>query len=217
MGRTITVKGTGKISAQADEVILWMNLTARDEDYAAAARKAEEQAENLQTTLLKAGFPASELKTVDFNVNTEYENVRDEKGNFRNARKGFVCTRRLKVQFGFNGTRLAIALQALSDCDACPEISVSFTVKDRVALRDRALQVAVENALSRAKILCAASDVRLGQLLEIRHDQSDRPPFSPTRFAAADGRMFSASALAATVNPEDIEVEDSAAFTWEIE
>ena len=216
MNRTITVRGTGKISAQADEVILRMNLTARDRDYAAAARKAEAQAQALESALQGAAFPPSALKTADFNVNTEYENVKGEDGVFRNVCKGFVCCRRLEMRFPFAQDRLSAALQALSACNALPEISLSFTVSDRDALRRQALQAAAKNAREEAEILCDAAGVRLGGLLEIRHEQGGRAPLSPTRFAADDARMFAAPARAA-IRPEEVEIEDGASFTWEIE
>ena len=106
--------------------------------------------------------------------------------------------------------------QALSACNALPEISLSFTVSDRDALRRQALQAAAKNAREEAEILCDAANVRLGGLLEIRHEQGGRVPLSPTRFAADDARMFAAPARAA-IRPEEVEIEDGASFTWEIE
>lgn len=217
MSRTITVRGTGKVTAVADEVILFLVLTARDKDYASAAQKADEQTEALQNAVQRAGFAPSELKTVDFNVRVEYENVRDEKGIYRNVRKGFACERRLKLQFGWDPMRLNDALQALAACDAQPELSLSFSVRNRNALQENALRAATENAHARAQALCDAAGVKLGALLEIRHEQEQRPSLSPSRIAAADVRTLAATPFAADINPDDVVVESSAVFTWEIE
>lgn len=216
MNRTITVQGVGRIAARADSVVLSVTLTARDKEYAAAAQSADEQARQLEEGLVRAGFAAETLKTESFNVNVEYENVRDETGVYRNVRKGFLCTRRMKLQFDFERERLAAALNALAGCPALPEFSVAFTVKDRETLHERALAAAAEDAKRRAKALLAAAGSKLGTLAEIRHGQDDRMPLSPTRLAAADGRAFAAAALAANVTPEDIDVCETAVFVWEI-
>ncbi len=216
MDRTITVKGTGKVGAKPDSAVVFMTLTARDKDYEKAAEAAEKQAEGLQNALLPLHFAETDLKTAELNVNIEYENVRDETGNYRNLPKGFVCTRRLKLQFDFDAARFAAVMKALAGCPAQPEFSVSFTVKDRDALRERALRAAAENAEKRAAILCDAAGVKRGKLLDIRYEWNDRPALSPTRYAAADGRALSVAAFAANVHPEDIDISDTAVFTWEI-
>lgn len=217
MSRTITVRGTGKVTAVADEVILFLVLTARDKDYASAAQKADEQTEALQNAVQRAGFAPSELKTVDFNVRVEYENVRDETGVYRNVRKGFACERRLKLEFGAEPARLKETLQSLAACEAQPELSLSFSVRDRNGLQERALRAAAENAGARARVLCDAAGVKLGALLEIRHEEDQNIPLSPSRIAAADVRTLAATPFAADINPDDVVVESSAVFTWEIE
>lgn len=77
MNKTITVKGIGKASASPDYVILSLGLKAQDKKYDQAMAQAAEQIQHLKDSLFQIGFERDAVKTTDFDVDTEYENVKD--------------------------------------------------------------------------------------------------------------------------------------------
>lgn len=218
--RTITVTGTGRASAAPDYVTLSMTLEAKDKDYETAMELAAKQIGELRGHFVNAGFGKEDLKTESFDVRTEYERVPDEKGNYHNEFSGYVCVHALKLAFDLDMKRLSAALTEAAASSAHPQISVSFTLKDPSAVNRELLRSAAENAKEKAEILCAASNAALGTLLSVSYQFAGRNYLSPTRYAVANDCLLKASAPRAMrsvdLTPENIDLNDSSTFVWEI-
>ena len=126
--RSITVKGTGRISVKPDLIVVSMTLETKDTEYEKTMETAAEKIELLNKSLEEIGFEKESVKTTNFNVSTDYESVRDINGGYKRVLKGYVCRHNLKVEFDFDTKKLAKTLSAISRCLATPEFSVSFTV-----------------------------------------------------------------------------------------
>lgn len=218
MPRTITVKGIGRVSAKPDYVVLSMVLESGDMDYDKAMELANKQLEQLREALSKAGFDKKALKTADFNVRTKYDNVRDDSGNYHSEFNGYSVFHRLKLEFDLDSERLSKALSAVSGSTSNPELSIAFTVKDASAVNEKLLYAAAQNAAQKAKVLCAASEVELGELLSVNYSWSELNILSDTR-CQVPRFLRSAPASEAShidIEPDDIDVRDTAEFVWEI-
>ena len=214
MDRTITVKGSAKLSLRPDYVVITMNLTAEDKDYDTAMAQANERLDVLRDALAAIGYDRKELKTTNFNVSTEYDFQNDRNGNSRRVFRGYACSHDLKLALDFDAARLGETLSAITGCEATPDLNVRFTVKDTDAVSDELLRQASDNALRRAKVLAAASGVELGQLVRVDYSWGNRDFVSPTAFAA--GGMLRNAKASMDFTPEDIDVNDQATFVWEI-
>jgi hypothetical protein len=217
MARTITVKGIGKASAKPDQVVLHITLESRDMNYQAAVGNSADQLEKLGKSLTGIGFEKDSVKTTYFNVRTDYTQVRDEKGMFQNVFSGYVVSHALKLAFDFDPGRLSETLGTVAGSLADPQLSIEFTVKDPAAINGEMLRSATVNAKSKAETLCAASGVKMGELLSIDYSWGDRALRSNTRFDMAEESMpMMAMGKSIDIAPEDIEVTDTATFVWEI-
>ena len=214
MDRTITVKGSAKLSLRPDYVVITMNLTAEDKDYDTAMAQANERLDVLRDALAAIGYDRKELKTTNFNVSTEYDFQNDRNGNSRRVFRGYACSHDLKLALDFDAARLGETLSAITGCEATPDLNVRFTVKDTDAVSDELLRQASDNALRRAKVLAAASGVELGKLIRVDYSWGNRDFVSPTAFAA--GGMLRNAKASMDFTPEDIDVNDQATFVWEI-
>lgn len=213
--RTITVRGIGNVSARPDCITISMTIETVRKDYDRAMEDAAARILKLQDAAVRAGHAREDLKTTDFRVNTRYESVKDRQGNYQRAFAGYECVYRLKLAFDFDSGRLAETVSAIAGSGAKPEWSIAFTVKNPARVRRELLESAAENAGATAKILCRASGVELGQLLTIDYNWSECSIVSKTCCEMEDG-IQSERCLAPEMEPEDIDVSDSAAFTWEI-
>ena len=220
MDRIITVRGVGTAKTKPDWVKLSLNLNAKNKDYETAMNMASEQIASLNAAIEGVGFKKGALKTINFNVNTEYEGVHDSKGNYRNVFAGYCVYHSLSLEFKLDRELLSKTLTAIASADAKPDLNIGFTVKDPTSVREQLLKNAAENARAKAEILTAASGVRVGQLLNIDYNWGQVNVFSATncgapkmlRAEAANGGMFEEDFV-----PEEITSNDSAAFTWAIE
>lgn len=217
MSRTITVKGIGRATAKPDTVLLSLSLDSRNMEYNKAMELASENIEDITSALVEAGFTRDAVKTTNFNVRTEYDSVRDESGNYRQEFRGYVVSHNLKLEFGFDVTLLSQALSAIAGCLSHPQLSISFIVKDVAAVNEEMLRSAAANAREKAQVLCEASGVALGKLLSIDYNWSERNVCSDTRYSLAED-CLAAPMMAKNISmePNDIDISDTATFVWEL-
>lgn len=218
MNRTITIKGIGKLNLKPDQAVVSLALKTVHAIYDKAMDEAAKHLEQLRCAIAEIGFAKDELKTVGFDVDTEYESERDKNGNYRQRFIGYRVTHRLKLAFDFDTRRLSKALGAIAVCVAEPELNVQFTVKDREAVNAALLESACRNAKTKAEILTKSSGVTLGELVSIDYNWGELYLCSPTRYEMADACMMKADAAptAMDIEPDDIDVSDSVTFVWEI-
>jgi len=217
MTRTITVKGIGRATAKPDTVVISMSLDSRDKEYDKAMEIAADNISAITDVLVSAGFEKNVLRTTDFDVRTDYENVKDRSGNYRRVFEGYVITHRLKVEFEFDVKRLSTALSAIAGCLSHPQISISFTVKDATAINEEMLRSATANAKRKAEVLCSAAGVKLGDLLSINYSWGELNICSDTSYALAEDCLAAPMmAKSIDIEPDDIDVSDTATFVWEI-
>ncbi len=220
MSGTITVKGMGKVSASPDFTVLSMSVESRDLDYEKAMDKASENIENLGKALESVGFEKKAVKTANFNIHADYEYKHKKDGTSERVFNGYVVKHDLKVEFDFDSKRLAKALSAVGSCLAHPQLAISFTVKDPTAINEKMLRSAAANARRKAEILCDASGKQLGELLSVDYNWGEPNLASNTRYDMDENSLASpmlARCAAVEIEPDDIEVSDSATFTWKME
>ena len=210
MDRSITVTGTGRISLPPDTVQMHLTLTAKDPDYAAAMQDAERRFSALQAALQKAGIAAEELRTERCQVDTDYQHLPDENGNYRQVFAGYICRHTLLLELGLDLKQLGAILSAAEQSGAEPEFGIAFTLRDQAAVHDQLLKCAAEQARRDAEILASAAGASLGKLTAIRYrDDTPQPPA---------GMMIRAAKMndAMSITPEQITTEESAVFVWEL-
>lgn len=216
MSKTITVKGIGKASAKPDYVVLSMHLESQNMEYEKAMVDARLRVRQLTDTLVELGFEKADLKTVNFNVDTDYNSEKDRYGNYRKIFNGYKVIHDLKLAFDFDSKRLSTALSAIGGCVSNPELTIHFTVKDATAISEEMLRSATMNAKRKAEILCEAAAVKLGELIAINYSWGEIDVFSHTRYEMADECLARPLGRSIDIEPDDIDVSDTATFVWEI-
>lgn len=216
MAKAITVKGVGKITAKPDWVVLSMTMVSLHMEYDKAMEGAEANIQSMNASLSTVGFPDDDVKTTGFNVSTNYEREKDRNGNYANVFNGYEVTHNLKLDFGFDMKRLSQALSVISSCAAHPQVNIAFTVKDSTAINEDMLRSAAENAKRTAVTLTEASGVHLGQLLAIDYNWGELDVYSHTRFGMESNCLMPMCSESINIHPDDIDVSDSATFTWEL-
>ena len=214
--RTIHIKGTGTASATPDYIVITLELKAHHMEYANAMRVGAQQVEMLREAVKEAGFSAEDLKTTNFDVDTEYENEEykeDGRTRYHRIFMGYDCKHSLKLSFDFDNERLEKAMTAIGDCLSKPEVSIAFTLKDKQALRDQILESAAQDAHRKAEILCKSSGVALGELLRIEYswDEAHISHYFDMKMQCCE-----AAAPSYDFHPEEIEAGDTVDFYWEI-
>ena len=212
--RTITVRGEGRMELVPDTAVLTVVLSSKNTDYAAAVAGAEKQSDSLRDGLKAAEFDPGDLKTVDMNVNSEYEYLPDGNGEAKRVFTGFAVRQVLEMRFPLENRLINAAFGAVSGCMAEPELSLRFDVADKPSRHDGLLRLAAENAQNSAGVLAKALGARVGKLLSVEYGAATPGSLSDNAFGA---KLARAECASFDISPQAVVLSESAVFVWELE
>ena len=217
--RTLRVTGKGQIKVKPDMTRITITLEGLYKDYSETLRRSSEDTEKLKELLKKYGFERTDLKTLSFDVDTEYESYK-EKDTWKQRFLGYRYRHLLKVEFDSDNDRLGRILYGLANSELNPEFRMSYTVKDSESAKNALLSKAVADAKEKAKVLSEAAgtvlkdiqsiDYSWGEIdLEIR--PMNREMVMETKMCMATDGSYDID-----IEPEDIDVSDTVTLVWEI-
>lgn len=220
MERTLRVTGKGKISVKPDLIQLQMTLEGIRDSYEETLQLSAEQTEQLRSCFATIGFAPSDIKTLNFTINTQYESYQDQDKSWKQRFVGYKYVHSMKLEFDADNERLGQVLYTLAHCSARPEFHIVYTVKDQEAAKNQLLGKAVQDAAGKAGILAEAAGVTLGELLTIDYswgelDLTVRP--MAKRLEATRGMADNAvGSYALNIEPDNIEVTDTVTVVWSL-
>ena len=214
--RTIRVTGKGQLRVKPDQTRIILSLEGLYPDYGETLRRSAEDTEKIKDLLTGLGFARTDLKTLNFNVDTEYESYQ-VKNTYKRRFVGYKYHHQMKVEFDSDNDRLGKVLYALAKCPLQPEFRLSYTVKDPEAAKNELLGKAVADAQAKAVVLTQAAGVTLKDIQSIDYS------WAQTNFEVEPmSRMLMAEDCAEKsidsydIEPDDIQVSDTVTILWEI-
>ena len=218
--RTIRVTGKGQIKVKPDMTRITITLEGMYLDYAETLRHSSEDMDSLKDILAAFGFERADLKTLSFNVDTEYESYKDH-GSYKQRFVGYRFRHLLKVEFDSDNERLGRILYALGNCDLNPEFRISYTVKDPEVAKNELLGKAVKDANEKAAVITAAAGVTLKDIQSIDYSwgeiEFEVSPMNRLMKSCTPVVACADSSYDLDIEPDDVEVNDTVTVVWEIE
>lgn len=219
--RTIRVTGKGKIKVKPDMTRLTITLEGTYKEYSETLEHSSEVTEQIKELFVPFGFEKSDLKTLSFNVDTEYESYK-EHGAYKQRFVGYIYKHVLKVEFDSDNKRLGRILYALAHSPLQPEFRISYTVKDPEAAKNELLGRAVQDAKEKAAVLTQAADVTLKDIQSIDYSWGEvNFEVEPMRQLALGSACYDDEAddgsFDMDIEPDDIDVADTVTVIWEID
>lgn len=213
---TVKVTGTGMLRLRPDTTRVDISLHGTEKEYADAVRRSAEDTEKLKTLLEKLGFARDALKTLNFRVDPRYESYQ-ENNVYKQRLVGYEFYHGMKIEFPSDNALLGRVLYALANSELTPEFSLSYTVGDKEAAKNRLIGAAVLDAQEKAHVLADAAGVTLGKVLSINYSLAEndfavRPmaKMAMARNECAD----SACGYSIDIEPDSIEVRDTVTIVW---
>ncbi len=206
--RTIRVRGSAEVSGAPDWVIISFSVSSKNYEYSKCMEQLSEQTESLREELRGVGLERDNLKTYQFNVDTDFERVKE-----RYVFKGYKASHKLRVEFSFEKDYLNQVLRVLSHTQSQASFRISFEVKDLEPLRQQAIAEAVKNSREKAQVLAEAAGVELGEIIQIDYSWSEIHFESSLEIKEA---AMSMSAPDYDFTPEDVDVSDSVTVIYSI-
>lgn len=219
MERTIRVIGKGKLSVAPDMIRLQLNLEDRKKKYEDALKASAEQTEQLKEAILPLGFEGKQLKTVFFNIDTEYESYETKEHIWKNRLAGYRFQHNLKLEFALDHERLGKVLYALGQSKVQPELHLAYAIANPEQSRNELLKQAIADAKVKAEVLAKAAGVKLGAIagIEYSYGSADFAVRPVNRLMAPKAMAAGMDSYSISMEPEEIKAEDDVTVIWEIE
>ena len=218
--RTIRVTGKGQIKVRPDTTRITISLEGTYPEYNETLRRSTQDTEQLKDLLTAFGFDRSDLKTLSFSVDTEYEGYQ-ENGVYKQRFVGYKFHHLMKVEFPSDNDRLGKVLYTLANCPVKPEFRLSYTVSNPEAAKNELLGSAITDAQKKASVLTQAAGVTLKDIQSIDYSWGEisfevQPMNRMLLADAALGASKVAESYDIDIEPDDIEVSDTVTVVWEI-
>lgn len=218
MANTITVRGKALLRSAPDTAALRFTLRSKSRSYEKMMQQSERDLAAVRKAASEAGFAPEELKTEHYGIDAEYDGRPDKNGNYRRVFTGYVCTQQLRLEMAPDTARLHQVLSALGHCTAEPNFSLQFLLRQTDQVSAEVLRRCAAQAREQAEILAEASGASLGALCAVEYGSS-RPEYASEtscNMLMRAAKCDAGGAAAPELTPDDITVEESALFTWEL-
>ena len=220
MERTIRVTGKGAISVKPDMICLLLTLEDMYDTYDKTLDQSTMQVETLKDCFEKLGFQRTDLKTLNFNVDTEYESYQDYQKTWKRRFMGYKFIHRLKIEFDADHKRLGQVLYALAHAPIKPEFRINYTIKDAEAAKNLLLGKAIADSREKARVLTEAAGVTLGDIITIDYSWGEIKFLSEPMercMSLTDDCCMEEDSYDIDIEADDIDVTDTVTVIWSIQ
>jgi uncharacterized protein YggE len=207
--RVIKVQGKGRVSLVPDIVTLSFAVETQNADYAQCINALNYRTDELRKSTAAAGLQIADLKTSNFAVRST-----TRLSNGERIHAGYAATHTLSIEISTGKDLLNRLLRHISRSHSGAELTLSFSVKDKAAVRKQALAQAVQTAKGNAEILAAAAGVALGSLQQIDYGWAEVRIYDRTASMLCEDAP--SPVFAADIEPEDVVAEDTVTLVYEI-
>ncbi len=202
--RTLTVTGTGNVTAAADTATLYVVIETKSDTAARAARDNADISARVYNAVIAAGASSDGLSTANYALYPEY----DPKGEMKTA--AYRVQNSLKVEvkdLARTGDVSDAALQA----GASRIGSVIFSLSDEEAYKDRALRAAAKDAEAKADAIAGSLRCTVTGVLAVSTQSVSAAPYGRSVM-----NMAADAAPGTTLSPDKQEITAQVTVVYEI-
>lgn len=204
--RFLTVQGAARIKAEPDQIVVNIKLTGKSKVISESSRLLIKKLEHFYKDVDALGFKREELKTKGVEIEEEVNMFGPKKKS-----PVYEAITRINLRFDFDKPRLVQVLNALGNSRSEPELRLEFTLKDIEPFRKQLLEKAIQNATANATVLAKASNVRMGNIIQIYYGKLDIK-IRNMALGVTDDIDYNEF----DIQPESLSLEDKVGVVWEI-
>lgn len=206
-GRTLTVEGGANVTLAADYATLVVGAQTKSDSVSAAQKENAERMGRVLEAIKAFGIADEDASTQSFDVYSY------EEGNYgETQRTVYVMTNTLSVTVRDIG-KVGALLDTVMNAGANVLNALSFDSTARNDAYQKALGRAVEDAMEKAKVLSAAADVQLGDILSVQSGETYAAVGLRNTYAYEAGGVSKDTAI----NGGDISVGATVTITYAIQ
>jgi len=205
---TVTVSGTGQMSALPDQAVIYIGVQGSAATAAAALDANSKQMQKVLARLKADGVPESAIETTNVSV---YPNAIYDQKTGKQTTISYQATNSVKVTLT-DFTVIGPVFAATAETGANNISGPTWQLSDNTQAQTEALAKASANARAKAEAFAAANGVTLGKVLVLNEGYS-----SPVYYYTGEARASATTTIGAPpVSPQSLEVIISVTITYEL-
>jgi uncharacterized protein YggE len=167
---TIVASGEAQIQVRPDTASIDIGVVTASSTAASALRANSSEMSRVVAAIREIGIPDATMQTSNFSIDAQHPHNRA--GDTEEARTvGYIVTNKLTITVN-DMSKVADIIDSAVRAGANSANSVTFSVKARGALDDKALAAAIRNARHNAEIMAAAQNLRIGRMLTASNEDA---------------------------------------------
>ena len=170
-GTRITVNGDAIVQAQPDTAILTISVVTQGRRAIDAQQDNAAKSDTLVQALKAAAGTGGEIKTSGYSV----QPMRVYRENQPPTISGYEARNTVTVTLS-DTKKVGPVIDAASQAGANDISGISFTLRQDRPARDRALQEATREAMSKAEVIASALGRKVTRIVEVQEEGFVRPP-----------------------------------------
>ena len=215
MDKTLKVIGKASLSIKPDLTSIKFTLAKTKTNYEELIAEVDNDTNLLKDILVNLGFIRTDVKTKNFIIEPNYEQIKDNDGKYINKLVGYKYTETINISFNKNHKLLTNILNEVAKTKLNPQINIEYSLKAENRLKAKLVNEAVKDAKNKAKILAKAVGIILVDIISINYDNNSNLNLV-TRPSTNDIRPLMMQNKQLDFEPNDITVNDFVTLIYEI-
>lgn len=201
-----SVSGIGNATGIPDITQLSIGVTKTASTVALAQEQTNVATNKIIEDLKKLGVEEKNIKTINYNVNPNYDFGRGGQSNIT----GYAVTQTLDVKSLIGTANKVIDVAAADGANLVGGVNFTFNEKTKKELEDKARTEAVKMAKEKAESLAKATGIRLGRIVDVQESTGFEP--RPVAMQALD----SAKTEETQIQPGENSIKINITLSYEI-
>lgn len=218
MDTSIKVTGKGSVHIVPDVTQVDITIDRVYKDYAEAYTKAKYNSEWIGKILEYNKMNPKLAKTLKMDISEHTHSKYDSNNHYiGQVVDGYALDQRVRIDMEKNNVLLNCLVKGFGKFIEGAEIHIGYTVKDMRPYQLKMIERAVKDAREKARIMLAALDCELGDLINIKYSNDYTTVFHEARTynCAQDCKASTPESL--DITPEDLVSSEEVEVVWEID
>lgn len=200
---TVTAGGTGTVTSPPDVAEMYFGATFAAEDAKSALDQASKAADDITAAVKGAGVDAKDIQTANVSVYPE------QSGDGQSIQiTGYRASIQVRVKLR-DLEAVGSVISAASDAGANEIGGPTFTLSNDSPARNDAIELAIDDARTRAEVMAKAAGKSLGEIISVSEASVSIPPVYYDMGAKA-------SADSVAIEPGQLDISSSVTVVFEL-
>lgn len=209
-GTGVSVVGSGIVLAQPNTARITIGAEVFDQSLSNAQAEAARRMDAVVSKLKAAGIPDTDIHTVSFNINPQYD-FRDQN---QPVLRGYQVQNLVEVK-SMNVGGLGSLIDDAVSSGASRIYGIRFEASNMEDLKSQARDQAMQNARAKAEQLARDGSVTLGRPTLI--EESDAGGVTPVRQLSVAPAAAAAQGPTTPIQPGELQVQTTVRVIWSIQ